>query len=68
VRKQELRTIKGLMGDIFRAVREGNEEEVIRLLDADPALLENREGDDGERPLTWAALYGQLGVTTRYLL
>jgi ankyrin repeat protein len=47
--------------DSFRAIREGNEGEVMRLLDADPALLE-REGGDGYRPLAWAALYGQLGV------
>jgi ankyrin repeat protein len=53
----------GLMEEFFRAIREGNEGEVIRLLDADPALLENREDDDGDRPLTSAALYGQLGVT-----
>jgi ankyrin repeat protein len=51
------------MGDIFRAAREGNEEEVIRLLDADPALLES-EDDDGYRPLAVAALSGQLGMST----
>jgi ankyrin repeat protein len=51
------------MGDIFMAVREGNEEEVIRLLDADPVLLENREDDRGDRPLAAAAWRGQLGVT-----
>jgi ankyrin repeat protein len=50
------------MGDIFRATEEGNEEEVIRLLDADPTLLE-REHNEGNRPLLWAACYGQLGVT-----
>jgi ankyrin repeat protein len=49
------------MGDIFRAVEEGNEEEVIRLLDADPALLE-REDDGGVRPLVLAAQHEQLGV------
>jgi ankyrin repeat protein len=61
VSKQELGTIVGVMGDIFRATEEGNEGEVIRLLDADPALLE-RENDDGDRPLAVAGLSGQLGV------
>jgi hypothetical protein len=60
-------TVGLVMGDIFRAAEEGNEEEVIRLLDADPTLLE-REDDDGNRPLLMAAWYGQLGVVTRYLL
>jgi ankyrin repeat protein len=46
----------------FRAIREGNEEEVIRLLDADPTLLE-REDDGGDRPTAVAAFSGQLGVT-----
>jgi serine/threonine-protein phosphatase 6 regulatory ankyrin repeat subunit B len=50
------------MGDIFRAAREGNEEEVTRLLDVDPALLE-RGDDRGDRPLTVAALSRQLRVT-----
>jgi ankyrin repeat protein len=54
------------MGDIFRAAGEGNEGEVIRLLDADPTLLE-REDDDGDRPLAVAALSGRLGVTTRLI-
>jgi hypothetical protein len=56
------------MEDIFIAAGEGNEEEVIRLLDADPALLEMEEIDIGDRPLTVAARYRQLGVVTRYLL
>jgi ankyrin repeat protein len=50
------------MEEIFRAAREGNEGEVIRLLDADPTLLE-REDDDGDRLLAVAAWHGQLGVT-----
>jgi ankyrin repeat protein len=50
------------MEGLFRAIMEGDEGDVIRLLDADPALLDNREDDDGERPLARAALYGQLGV------
>jgi ankyrin repeat protein len=49
------------MGDILRAAGEGNEEEVIRLLHADPVLLE-RESDGGYRPLAVAALCGRLGV------
>jgi ankyrin repeat protein len=52
-----------MMDDIIRAIREGNEEEVIRLLDADPALLEGENGR-GNRPVALAALYGQLGVVT----
>jgi hypothetical protein len=53
--------------NLSRAIWVGNEEEVIRLLDADPDLLE-REFDVGHRPLTSAAWHGQLGVVTRYLL
>jgi ankyrin repeat protein len=49
------------MEDIIRAVQEGNEGEMITLLDEDPTLLE-REGSFGERPLAEAARYGQLGV------
>jgi ankyrin repeat protein len=48
------------MEDIFRAVQEGNEGEVIRLLDKDPALLEGR--DKRKTPLVVAAEHGQLGV------
>jgi hypothetical protein len=55
------------MGDIFEAAVEGNVEEVIRLLDSDPALLE-REEDRGDTPLATAAWCGQFGVVTRYLL
>jgi ankyrin repeat protein len=50
-----------MRGDFFEAAEEGDEEEVTRLLDADPLLLEG-EADDGNRPLAWAALWGQLGV------
>jgi ankyrin repeat protein len=49
------------MEDIVRAVQEGNEEELIRLLDADPALLE-RSTNMGKTPLSVAAEHGQLGV------
>jgi ankyrin repeat protein len=49
------------MGDIFRAAREGNEKEVIRLLNAEPALLE-RGNNGGIRPLVVAAHRGHLGV------
>jgi ankyrin repeat protein len=51
------------MEDIFEAAEEGDEEEVIRLLDADPLLLEG-EYNNGDRPLAVAALCGQLGVVT----
>jgi ankyrin repeat protein len=49
------------MEDIFIAAGEGYEEEVIRLLDADPALLD-MEDEDGDRPFAEAAWRGQLGV------
>jgi ankyrin repeat protein len=49
------------MGDIVRAARAGNEAEVLRLLDADPALLESTEYDR-QRPLGAAAVAGHLGV------
>jgi hypothetical protein len=54
------------MEAILRAVREGNEVEVARLLDTDPSLLENidEDMDEEERiePLAQAARHGQLGV------
>jgi ankyrin repeat protein len=56
-------TVGLVMGDIFEAARQGNEEEVIQLLDADPALLE-RENNFGDRPLAVAALSRQPGVVT----
>jgi ankyrin repeat protein len=49
------------MEEIFRAAREGNEGGVVRLLDADPALLESTE-DGRQRPLGAAAVAGHLGV------
>jgi ankyrin repeat protein len=49
------------MSRYFRAIEEGNEEEVSRLLDADPTLLE-KEHPYGDRPLAKAAEAGQLGV------
>jgi ankyrin repeat protein len=49
------------MGDIFRPAMAGNEGEVIRLLDADPTLLD-REDEDGDRPLASAAWHGHLGM------
>jgi ankyrin repeat protein len=49
------------MEDIFEAAGEGNEEEVRRLLDADPALL-GRGCDDGENLLALAAANGHLRV------
>jgi ankyrin repeat protein len=51
------------MEDIFRAVQEGNEGEVTRLLDADPTMLQ-RPNDMGEMPLVVAAEHGHLGVVT----
>jgi ankyrin repeat protein len=45
----------------FKAIKEGNEEEVSRLLDADPTLVE-KEDSYGDRPLAIAAEAGQLGM------
>jgi serine/threonine-protein phosphatase 6 regulatory ankyrin repeat subunit B len=45
----------------FRAVKEGDEGEVARLLDEDPALLE-KAGHEGFTPFLLAAMHGQLGV------
>jgi ankyrin repeat protein len=50
------------MEDIMRAAREGDEEELTRLLNADPLLLEREDDDYGDRPLAWAAFYDRLGV------
>jgi ankyrin len=47
--------------DIFEAVQSGNEEEVSRLLDADPTLLEETD-ELLYRPLLLAAEAGQLGM------
>jgi hypothetical protein len=55
------------MEEILRAAREGNEGEVVRLLDADPALLEDG-ARYAERPLVTAATGGHSGIVTRYLL
>jgi ankyrin repeat protein len=50
------------MDEFSTALREGNEGTVLRLLDADPALLE-RAGDFlGNRPLAKAAERGHLGL------
>jgi ankyrin repeat protein len=49
------------MGDIFRAAREGNEEEVIRLLDIHPTLLEKVD-NDRNTPLIVAARYRHRGL------
>jgi ankyrin repeat protein len=45
----------------FKAVKEGNEGEVARLLDDDPALLEKAD-HEGFTPFLLAAEHGQLGV------
>jgi ankyrin repeat protein len=45
----------------FKAVEEGNEGEVARLLDEDPALLEKAD-HEGLTPFLLAAEHGQLGV------
>jgi ankyrin repeat protein len=45
---------------LFQAVKEGNEGEVARLLDDDPALLE--KADEGLTAYLLAAMHGQLGV------
>lgn len=49
------------MEEFLTAVREGVEEEVARLLDADPTLLE-RVDENRDRPLTRAAERGELGI------
>jgi ankyrin repeat protein len=45
----------------FQAIEEGNDEEVSRLLDADPTLLE-KEHPNGDKPLAIAAAAEQLGM------
>lgn len=47
--------------ELFQAIEEGDQEDVIRLLDADPTLLE-REDRLGDRPLALAAKDGHLGI------
>jgi ankyrin repeat protein len=49
------------MRRFFREIAEGNEEEVSRLLDADPTLME-KENSDGDTPLAIAAEAEQLGM------
>jgi ankyrin repeat protein len=49
------------MNRFFKAIKKGNEEEVSRLLDADPTLVE-KEGLCGDRPLAIAARARQLGL------
>jgi ankyrin repeat protein len=46
----------------FRAVERGDEEEVSRRLDAEPALLQKMKGFSGLKPVAVAAQAGQLGV------
>jgi ankyrin repeat protein len=58
------------MEDILRAAREGDEEEVNRLLDADPTLLERMDSEGSRegyekwklKPLAVAARCGHLGM------
>lgn len=47
--------------DVFHAVREGDESEVLRLLSADRALLET-ENVVNNTPLAVAAMRGHLGL------
>jgi ankyrin repeat protein len=47
---------------LFTAVRRGHVEEVVRLLDADPHLMEAREDEEGNTPLVMAAIHGHAGV------
>jgi ankyrin repeat protein len=49
------------MEPFFKAVEEGDEGEVAKLLDANPRLLEEAN-DKGARPIILAARFGQLGV------
>jgi ankyrin repeat protein len=46
---------------VFKAIREGDEMEVAKLLDADPGLLE-KANHEGDRPFVVAARNRQLGV------
>jgi ankyrin repeat protein len=49
------------MRRFLKAIKQGNEEEVSRLLDADPTLVE-KEDSNGDRPLAIAAEAEQLGM------
>jgi ankyrin repeat protein len=51
------------MDTFFQAIREGDELEVTRLLDADPGLLE-KELHKGNTPLAVAAAWGHLELVT----
>jgi ankyrin repeat protein len=46
----------------FKAVERGDEEEVSRRLDAEPVLLEKKQGFNGLKPVAVAAQARQLGV------
>jgi ankyrin repeat protein len=51
--------------EFFTAVHEGHVEELARLLDADPHLMEARDEEEEENnrtPLMWAAKQGRVGV------
>jgi serine/threonine-protein phosphatase 6 regulatory ankyrin repeat subunit B len=57
--------------DIFEAIERGHEDDISRLLDADPNSLETQSHVNGQedvyRPLQWAALNGRL-ETVRLLV
>jgi ankyrin repeat protein len=61
VREHHAGSAVSVMEDIFWAAREGNEMEVVRLLDADPTLLESTD-ERRRRPLAVAAMGGHLGM------
>jgi serine/threonine-protein phosphatase 6 regulatory ankyrin repeat subunit B len=48
--------------ELFTAVRRGHVEEVARLLDADPHLMEARDEEEDGTPLVVAAEHGHAGV------
>lgn len=60
-KQQESLGATGGIRRMDRAASQGNEEEVARLLDADPALLDKQDRW-GDRPLVLATQAGQLGV------
>jgi ankyrin repeat protein len=52
--------------DLFEAIRQGHQDEVSRVLDADPNSLETQNHVDGQedryRPLAWASFNGRVGM------
>ena len=55
------------MASIHGAAQEGDLMEVMRLVAADPALI-NTHDEEGYLPLMWAADYGHVAVAEHLLL